>query len=151
MTKRSPYPSGMAKPIRKTPSRALSVLSDNLKALANKNQWTQAELGKETGIGQKQASRILNKETEPRLHTLSEIAEALHKDEALLLCPEMKADHLFAKSMVREELHTLILELIRLDAEHKLTDQTIDFLRAAIGVATQGKPSSPANVKKTAQ
>jgi transcriptional regulator with XRE-family HTH domain len=140
----------MSKLIRKTPSRALVVLRDNLKGLAEKNEWTQARLGEKTGIGQRQAGRILNLEVEPTLATLSNIADHLRVQEPLLLCPDMKTDHLAVKPGIRKELRALIDDLIRLDNEGKLSDQTLAFLSSSLAIAVPGKPA-PARPKKAAQ
>lgn len=129
------YATNMSKPIRKTPSAALVVLSDNLKALATEKEWTQAQLGEWTGIGQRQAGRILNLETEPTLATLSDIAEKLRMPEPLLLCPDMKADSLLVKSTISEPLRHLINELIQLDNDGALTAQTLAFLTTGLEMA----------------
>ena len=141
----------MSKPIRKTPSRALVVLSDNLRALAEKNEWTQAQLGERTGIGQKNAGRILNREVEPKLDTLSEIAETLRVPEPVLLCPDMKPESIALKPGIRAALITLIDDLIRIDDEGRLTDQTLSTLSAMLSLAAPAVVGQPSRVKKAAQ
>lgn len=140
----------MSKPIRKTPSRALVVLSDNLKTLAQKNEWTQAELGKQTGIGQRQAGRLLNRDIEPKLDTLSEIAAHLRVAEPLLLCVDMRAERLAVNPAIRAPLAALIDDLIRMDNEGKLTDQTLATLSAIIAIAVPPAAPSIIHTKKAA-
>lgn len=144
----------MSKPIRKTPSRALVVLSDNLKALATEKEWTQAQLGEKTGIGQRQAGRILNRDVEPKLDTLSEIAQTLRIAEPLLLCPGMHPESIAIKPGIRAELAALIDDLIRLDNEGRLTDQTLATLGSMLALAApaiSAAPARTARVKKAAQ
>ncbi|WP_211629192.1 helix-turn-helix domain-containing protein [Paraburkholderia nemoris] len=141
----------MSKPIRKTPSRALVVLSDNLRALAEKNEWTQERLGKETGIGQRQAGRIVNRDIEPKLDTLSEIAEKLRVAEPLLLCPGMTPDQLAIKPRIKGPLAALIERLIDLENEGKLTDQTIAILTSMLAIAMPDAPPRIPEEKKAAQ
>jgi transcriptional regulator with XRE-family HTH domain len=136
----------MSKPIRKTPSRALSVVSDNLRAIAEKNEWSQATLGERTGIGQRQAGRVLNQETEITLATLSDIADHLRVQEPLLLCPGMNPDVLLMQKGLRAELRHLIDALIRLDAEGNLTEQTLAFLTA--GLEMVSAPKSDRDTKR---
>jgi transcriptional regulator with XRE-family HTH domain len=124
----------MSKPIRKTPSHALVVLSDNLRALAEKNDWTQAQLGDKTGIGQRQAGRILNRDIEPKLDTLSEIAATLRVAEPLLLCEGMRAESITVKPGIRAPLAALIDDLIRLDNEGKLSNQTLATLASVLAL-----------------
>lgn len=150
MTKASGHPPEMSKPIRKTPSRALVVLSDNLRALAEKNDWTQAQLGDKTGIGQRQAGRILNRDIEPKLDTLSEIAATLRVAEPLLLCEGMRPESVAVKPGIRGPLMVLIDDLIRLDNEGKLTDQTLNTLAAMLALAAPNASHIP-HSKKAAQ
>lgn len=144
MTKTAGYAADMSKPIRKSPSRALAIVSDNLRTLLDRNKWSQATLGERTGIGQRQAGRLLNKETEITLATLSDISDNLKIVEPLLLCPGMNADGLLYKFGIRAELRHLIDELIRLDREGSLTDQTLAFLTAGLEMA-----SAPISVRDT--
>lgn len=140
----------MSKPIRKTPSRALVVLSDNLKSLAEKNEWTQAQLGEKTGIGQRQAGRILNREIEPKLDTLSDIASSLRVAEPLLLCEGMRPESVSIKPGIRAPLVALIDDLIRLDNEGNLTDQTLNTLVSMLAIAAPATPNT-VRAKKAAQ
>lgn len=137
----------MSKP---KPSRALVVLSGNLKALAEKNEWTQAQLGEKAGIGQKQAGRILNREIEPKLDTLSKIATQLHIPEPVLLCKDMKPESIAVKPGIRAALSTLIDDLIRIEEEGRLTDQTLSTLKAMLDLATP-TAAHPPRAKKAAQ
>lgn len=125
----------MSTQIRKTPSQALVRLSENLQSIKEKNEWTQAQLGEWTGIGQKNAGRILNQEVEPTLATLSQIAERLKKPEPLLLCPGMNADELVAKSTIRAPLRDLITALVTLDNEGNLTDQVLKTIHDVLAIA----------------
>lgn len=141
----------MSKPIRKTPSRALIALSDNLRVLCEQNEWTQAKLGEHAGLVQRQAGRILNRETEPTLETLSDIADHLKISEPLLICPGMSVDSLTLKPGIRKELRLLIDALIRLDNEGRLTDQVLTFLTAGLEMSTPGLPASNRLGKTVAQ
>jgi transcriptional regulator with XRE-family HTH domain len=141
----------MSKPIRKTPSRALVVLSDNLRSLAEKNEWTQERLGKETGIGQRQAGRIINRDIEPKLDTLSSIAEKLRVAEPLLLCPGMQPDQLAVNPRIRAPLASLIDELFRMENEGKLSDQILNTLAGILALTAPVAPAHIPQNKKAAQ
>ena len=125
----------MTTQIRPTPSRALSVLSENLKTLVDKNQWTQAQLGAHIGLSQKNVGRILNRENEPTLATLSGIAEKLKKQEALLLCPGMSPDALLVKSTISAPLRDLIEKLVALDSAGDLSQQVLKTLDDVLAIA----------------
>lgn len=131
----------MSKPIKNTPSRALVVLRDNLADLAEKNEWTsQARIGQEIGIDQRNVGRILNMEVEPRLDTLSEIASKLRVAEAVLLCPGMDVAKATINPSIRDDIAALFVELIRLEKTGMLTEQTVRLLRDALALAT-GSPA----------
>jgi transcriptional regulator with XRE-family HTH domain len=122
----------MSKIERNIPSRALVALSANLLSIAKKKQWdTQDAIGAAIGIGQKAAGRILNKENEPRLDTLCQIADKLNINEAALLLPDMGAVEDLSNVRVSEDLRPLIDALIRLDNDGMLTEQVIAFLKQA--------------------
>lgn len=138
----------MSKP---KPSHALVVLSDNLKALKEKNEWTQDQLGTATGLGQKQAGRILNREIEPKLDTLSKIAGKLHVTEPVLLCPDMRPESISIKPGIKAALSAFIDDLIRIDGEGRLTDQTLNTLRSMLALAAPTAAAQSTRVKKAAQ
>lgn len=127
----------MTTQIRATPSRALAVLSENLQSLVDKNQWTQAQLGAHIGLSQKNVGRILNRENEPTLATLSGIADKLKKPDALLLCPGMSADVLLIKSTISEPLRALIDQLVALDSAGNLSNEALGTLNSVVTMAMQ--------------
>lgn len=136
----------MSKPIKNTPSRALVVLRDNLSELAEKNEWTsQARIGQEIGLDQRNTGRILNMEVEPRLDTLSQIASKLRVAEAVLLCPGMDVAKATINPSIREDIAALFGELIRLEKTGVLTEQTVRLLRDALAIATGA--STPVAIK----
>ena len=138
----------MTTQIRKTPSRALAVLSENLQTIVDKNQWTQAQLGQHIGMSQKNVGRILNRENEPTLATLSGIADRLKKQEALLLCPGMSADALLIKSTISEPLRDLITALVTLDSQGNLTDQVLTTLNDILAIAVPKQAVTQKSDKK---
>lgn len=125
----------MTTQIRKTPSRALAVLSENLNSIKEKNDWTQGQLGQHLGMSQKNVGRILNQEHEPTLATVSGIADKLKKPEALLLCKGMSADTLLIKSTISEPLRALIDRLISLDSAGLLSDQALATMNHVLAMA----------------
>ena len=140
----------MAKPIKNTPSRALVVLRDNLKSLAEKNEWTsQARIGQEVGLDQRNAGRILNMEVEPTLSTLSQIAGKLRIAEPVLLCPGMDVRQAMVNPSIRRDILSLINELIRLENSGLLTEQAVKLLQDALAIST-GSAASVANKGKLA-
>ena len=127
----------MSKPIKNTPSRALAILRDNLAALAEKKGWTsQAQIGREIGLDQRNVGRILNMEVEPTLGTLSQIASRLRVAEPVLLCPGMDASQATVNPSIRPDILALINELIRLEKSGSLTEQAVRLLRDALAIAT---------------
>lgn len=145
MTREAEDNNVMTKPIKATPSRALEILSANLVALAEKEGLTQVGMGVRTGIGQRQAGRIMNKETEPRLDTLSQIAEKLRVPEPVLLCPEMDVRQIPIAAAVRDDVHQLVTLLLELEKSGKLSEQTVTYLKSSVQLATG--ISSEANIK----
>ena len=140
----------MAKPIKNTPSRALVVLRDNLKSLAEKNEWTsQARIGQEVGLDQRNAGRILNMEVEPTLSTLSQIAGKLRIAEPVLLCPGMDVRQAMVNPSIRRDILGLINELIRLENSGLLTEQAVKLLQDALAIST-GSAAPVANKGKLA-
>lgn len=127
----------MTKPLKTSPSRALITLRTNLVALAEQKGWTsQARLGKEIGIDQRNVGRILNMEVEPRLDTLSQIAGKLRIAEPVLLCADMDARQATINPSIRQDILALIDELIRLDKAGLLTEQAVRFLRDSLAIST---------------
>lgn len=139
----------MSKPLRNTPSAALVVLSDNLSALAQQNEWTQQQLGNAIGIGQRQAARIMARESEITLASLSVISEKLRIPVPLLLCPGMDGSRLQANPGMREEILSLIEQLIALEKEGKLTKQALTFISHSLSL-TRGPQSSRTKTGKSA-
>lgn len=99
-------------------------------------------MGKQAGIPQKQVSRILSKEHEATLSTLSRIAEKLRISEPILLCPGMDARHVPSYSAIREDIQWLIDELIRLEKTGALSEQAVAYLKASIALAVSGNPAA---------
>jgi transcriptional regulator with XRE-family HTH domain len=142
---------GMAKPLKNSPSKALMIVSDNIKLLKEKHGWAQADLGRMTGLQQKQISRLLNRENEITLGTLSQIAEGLRIPEPVLLCPGMDARYVPTYSSIRDDIRSLIDALVHLEKDGKLTEGAVAFIRASVALATQGNISSAESGKSAAQ
>lgn len=142
----------MSKIERNIPSRALVALSANLKTIAQERQWdTQARIGKEIGLDQKAAGRILNAENEPRLDTLTQIADKINVSEAALLLPNMGLDQYLSNQSISDPLRALIEQLIALDKAGDLTAQVLSFLQMGIDMAVHTVPQQDKSVKVSTQ
>jgi transcriptional regulator with XRE-family HTH domain len=142
----------MTKPLKTSPSRALTILRANLASLAEEKGWTsQAQIGKEIGIDQRNVGRILNMEVEPRLDTLSQIAEKLRVAEPVLLCEGMDARQATINPSIRQDILILINELIRLEKAGVLTEQAVRFLQDSLAIATGSNAGIAIKSKMAAQ
>jgi transcriptional regulator with XRE-family HTH domain len=142
----------MSKIDRTTPSRALIALSANLKTIAHeKGLETQEQIGREIGLNQKAVSRILNKEHEPQLDTLCQIADKLNLRESALLLPNLGAGKHLSNQSISDHLRPLIEQLIRLDNDGMLAEQVMIFLKMGIDMATHTAPQQDKSVKRGTQ
>lgn len=86
----------------KKPSKALTVLSQNLQRLLEARQTTQPELARRAKVDQKTVWRIVRMENEPSVDKLEKLAAVLQVETWQLLVPNLDPQHL--PDLVREEV-----------------------------------------------
>jgi transcriptional regulator with XRE-family HTH domain len=69
-----------------------AIIATNLKALMQKRDWTQIELGKNAGVSQRHVSNILNQETDCTSEVLNALAGAFDLPGWLLSIPNLPVE-----------------------------------------------------------
>lgn len=118
-------------------SKAQQVLSDNLDSLIGDGRdfRSDADMGKQTGLGQRQIHRLRNQLTDARLSNLDVLSERLHRPVPALLSPKFDV----IQGALPASISDIVGRIIGLANKDALTETDLAALSAVIQVMENTK------------